>query len=110
MDIYTENYMKALRLQRERCKGASAQRERDQLVEETGELLSAVAKMSKARADRHDMASEAGDVMICIAALLERHGFSKEDFQNILDEKTKKWLASEERLKDGNAHKEPVAD
>ena len=101
MDIFTPNYIKALKLQRDRCGGKSAQRERDQLTEETGELLSAMGRMSRDRATRHDFASESADVVICIAALLERHGFSKEDFQAILDDKTGKWLASEEGAQSG---------
>lgn len=104
MDIFTPNYIKALKMQRDRCGGKSAQRERDQLMEEAGEVISVMGRMSRGRGTRHDFASEAADVAICIAALLERHGFSDEEFQKILDDKTEKWLASEERMKDGDVH------
>jgi NTP pyrophosphatase (non-canonical NTP hydrolase) len=95
--IKTPKFNEALKMHRARCKGGHAQRLRDQLVEESGEMSCAMARMSRQRATIHDFEEEAADLMICMFALLEAHGRSVEDFQETYNRKVDKWHGREQK-------------
>jgi phosphoribosyl-ATP pyrophosphohydrolase len=86
---------------KERCGDGHERRCTEQAVEETGEFLSAIARRLKGSrgTTAKDVLEEGADTLICIVALMEAIGFSDEDIQRALAEKSKKWLKNEEKLR-----------
>ncbi len=98
--IRTEAYEAALAMAKERCGDGHERRCTEQAVEETGEFLSAIARRLKGSRGTtpEDILKEGADVFICIVALMEAIGFSDEDIQQALADKSAKWLANEKML------------